>query len=181
MPRERLTFHPDRVNGQNVYKFIHSDEDAFLDGGVDSHVYRFGDWVIHRFFGIPVSKIRALQRITAEVADYASSYSANIGLWGHVELRVEPIVKVFESAGYRQAFAIEPYVGGYRPKEKQNRRLDEFLADFSSDMRRRTGVKGIQVISPNTKLQKLNRRVAMFARITCTITDICQYLDKFSG
>lgn len=181
MPRERLIFHPDKINGRNVYDYIHADEDSEIDQGVDSHVYRFDRWIVHQFFGIPLRKVLALQRVTDEVAMYAPEYSGSIGLWGNIVLNVAPMIKVFESYKYRQAFCVEPYVEGYRPREKQNRRLDEFLSDFSSDMRTRTGVGGIQVISPNAKLQKLNRGVAVFAKSTCTITDLCQYMNDFSG
>lgn len=181
MPRERLIFRPDLVNGRNVYTYIHSDEDAQIDQGVDSHVYKFDQWILHQFYRIPLHKVLALQRVTEEVARYAPEYSGDIGLWGNVVLRVAPIIKVFESYRYHQAFAVEQYIGGYRAKEKQNRRYDELLADFSSDMRRRTGVRGIQVIAPNTKLQKINRGIAMFAKNTSTITDLCQYMKEFSG
>ena len=181
MPRERLIFHPDRINGRNVYDYIHADEDSQIDQGVDSHVYRFDKWIVHQFFKIPLRKVLALQRVTDEVARYAPEYSGTIGLWGHIALRVAPMIKVFESHKYHQAFAVERYVTGFRPREKQNRRLDEFLNDFSSDMRTRTGVRCIQVISPNTKLQKVNKGIAVFAKSTCTITDLCQYMDDFSG
>ncbi len=181
MPKERLVFHPRLVNGRNVYQYIHSDEDAFLDQGVDSQVYHFDRWVIHQFFHIPLSKILALQAVTDEIVAYAPHYTTSIGLWGTISMRVTPIVKVFESHKYHQAFAIKEYVGGFRPKQKQNRMLDEFLLDFSADMCRRTGVRGIQIIAPNTKLQKINQGILFFARNTCTVTDPCQYLKDFTG
>ncbi len=183
MRRSPEEFTPERVNGSNVYDFIiHEDIPTF--GGTDSQAIRVGageGWILHKFNrDISLARAKLMKEVTAEVAQYAPRYSANIGLWGHTILRVEPVIKVFQSNAYHQAFAVERYVGGYHPRDRENKLLDELLADFSSDMVRLTGHRGIEVCATNTKINRIGGWIGPFAKNETTATDICRYLTQLT-
>lgn len=183
MRRRPEDFTPELVNGRNVYDFI-NHEDIPTFSGTDSQAIRVGageGWILHKFNrDISLSRAKLMMEVTAEIAPYASRYSAHIGLWGHTVLRVEPVIKVFQSNTYHQAFAVEKYVGGYHPKEKENRLFDELLADFTSDMIRLTGHRGIEMYAPNTKISRIGGWRGPFAKNMTSVTDICRYLTRLT-
>src|SRR3990172_3889055 len=110
--RERVGFNPSTINGPNVYDF--NTEDAWIAGGVDSQVFHHGDWVLKKYNwrGPSLKQVLLYQEVTDLVANSFDGYTASIGLRGKIILRIEPIIKVFSSDKYNQAFAISRYVGG---------------------------------------------------------------------
>jgi len=177
MTRERIEFDPSIINSSNVYDY--ATEEVWIDGGVDSQVFHLGDWVLKKYNarGPSVEQVLLYQEVTNLVANRLRGYTADLGLFGKVVLEVEPIIKVFGSDKYNQAFSISKYVGGRRLKDGQNKTFDSFLKDLSSEIMEAIGYKGIELCAPNTKLNKINSGISILAKSTCTVTDICRYVE----
>jgi len=178
--RERVEFNPSIINGSNVYDF--NTEDAWIAGGIDSQVFRHGDWVLKKYNakGPSVEQVFLYQEVTNSVANSFDGYTASIGKWGKIILKVEPIVKVFSSDKYNQAFAISRFVEGKMVTEGPYQAYDDFLENLSFKMMKVAARRGIEVCAQNTKLNKINHGVGMFAISICNITDICRYVGELA-
>ncbi|MEK7060767.1 MAG: hypothetical protein AAB937_00860 [Patescibacteria group bacterium] len=168
-------FQPEDITPENAFSFIH--DETFIDQGVDSDAFHWGDSCIQRFHDQHPEKIRLLQRVARKAAEIANGRTARIGLHGQVTFKFVEIDKVVIPKRTPQPFTVKEYQGGRRPKEGQIKPLDRALKALSIDLNQQIGVEGIAIIAPNTKLQKTNRGIGPFAKYICAVTDPCQYVD----
>lgn len=178
--RERKEFDPSTINGSNVYDFI--TEEAWIAGGVDSQVFHVGSWVLKKYNarGPHLEQILLYQEVTNLVGRYIRGRRASVGILGKITLEVEPIVKVFKSDKYGQAFSVSRYVSGNRLKDGQNMSYDRFLEMLSTEVMESIGYKGISLCAPNTKLNRVNQGIGPFSESICTVTDVSRYIEFVS-
>ncbi len=168
-------FQPEDITPENAFGFIH--DETFIDQGVDSDVFHWGDSCIQRFHDQPPEKIRLLQHVARKAAEIANGRTARIGLHGEVTFKFVEIDRVVIPKRTPQPFTVKKYQGGRRPKEGEIKPLDRVLKALSVGLNNEMKVEGIAIIAPNIKLQKTNRGIGPFAKYVCAITDPCQYVD----
>jgi hypothetical protein len=177
MIQERPSFDPSIVDGSNVYDY--DREDYWIATGVDSQVFHLGDWVLKKYNarGPSVEQVCLYKEVTNLVAHWFQGYKADLGFFGKVVLEVEPIIKVFASDKYKQAFSVSRYIEGRHLMDGQNKTFDSFLEGISYEMIEATGYDGIELRASNAKLTRINNGLFIFASSKCIITDICCSID----
>ncbi len=173
MPERRPPFSLSIINGSNIEDYLQGIRS--FDIGNDSSVMRVGRYAVHRYPKLPLEKILEYQHITDEMARHAPSYSAQIKDYGNTSLEVERLAKVLQSDKTSFVYGISGYVEGVRPVDDKDPLLTELLNQFTVDMRRTLGYRGIHVIASNTKL---NRGLFGLSLSTCRITDVCTSISE---
>lgn len=169
--------------GENKPRVGRTNVESLLDGlkpidtGMDSQVFRKGDWIIKRYLRQPLSKILQYQDVTNTIAGYAGDYSAQISGLGKVQLEVEPLLSVVQSEQTSFVYGISQYVGGVRPVDDTIPQLTDLLEKFTIEMRQTLGLRGIHVIASNTKLQK---GILRLGGVSCNITDVCTSINDLA-
>ena len=161
-----------KVGGANIESLLEGLKP--IDTGVDSQVFRKGDWIIKRYLRQPLSKILQYQEETNTMAEYAGEYSSQVAGLGKVQLKVEPLLRVVQSEQTSFIYGISQYVGGVRPVNDKIPQLTDLLEKFTIEMKQTLGLRGIYVIDSNTKLQ---RGILRMGETLCNITDVCASIN----
>ena len=170
----RQRFNLSIVDGSNIEFFLKGIKPIDLSG-IDSLPIKIDNWVVKRYLRQPFGKILEYQSVTNAMGSIAYSYSTNIPGYGMTQLEVEPIAKVLQSDETGFVYAISRYIGGNRRKKIPE--LTDLLGQFSEDMKRRLGYRGIHIIASNTKLKS---GFFPFSGSTCNITDVCTSLSELA-
>jgi len=172
----RQRFNLSIVDGSNIEFFLKGIKPIDLSG-IDSLPIKIDDWVVKRYLRQPLGKILEYQIVTNAMGSNAYSYTENIPGYGTTRLEVEPITKVLQSEDTGFVYAISRFIGGNRGKDDKIPELTGLLDQFSADMKRRLGYRGIHIIASNTKLKS---GFFPFSGSTCNITDVCTSISDLA-